>query len=110
MWKETWRTPSGRRSVGDRELVVDGHHARGGPGRRDRGVVLVPGADLPAERDRAVRGGDGECVGVELGVTGERLLDVVLDVVRARCGVGEVDVVLDRNDSRQVAGDEFRLV
>src|SRR3954447_6611523 len=99
-----------RRSVRDGEQVVDGLHARGGPRRRDRGVVLVPGADLPAQRDRAVRAGDGELLGVELGVPGERLLDLLLDVARARRRVGEVDVVLDRDDSQQVAGNEVRLV
>src|SRR3954470_21960368 len=109
MWKET-SCVLRRFSVRDREQVVDGLHAWTGPRRSDRGVVLVPGADLPAERDSPVRRGDGELIGVELGVPGERLLDLVLDVGRARCRVVEVDVVLDPDDAQQIAGDQLRLV
>src|SRR3954464_3854693 len=60
--------PSRGRSVGDDEQVGDGLHAWGSPRRGDRGVVLVPGVDAPAERDSAIRGRDAERARVELGV------------------------------------------
>src|SRR5437867_6867989 len=71
-------------SIGDENVVLDLGHSGRRPGCSNRLVVIRPGADGPAQRDRSVRALDRDAPRVELGVPFHRLLDRVLDVVGTR--------------------------
>src|SRR3954464_14288931 len=101
---------AGHASVPDGQTVIDVGDAGRCPGGGHGRVVLVPGPDGSGESDGAVGASDRDVVRFDLGAAFECLDDGLLDVLLVGAGHGEVYVVLEAGDSRNVARDEFGLV